>query len=874
MTSLVVSPKARPKFTCSFIAEILLPNVWRLKIGDDHVIVHWCKKDVLRYKVSAGAPPAPPQYSVAGEPVNILAMLLSFWDMQALAKRGTPLILGLHWLKLSRVKAILAHSQALGFKVSAPLTLEHACQEALSFAMERRADLYKLDIEKDFEDGDPAPSRASPYCDLFSLESLVVNNVAYGVVVLWGILGPLRYTALREANTRMHRLGAALLAQSGSDSTISFMIGAVVSQWVVSRIIPPCAIQIPSSESSAYHYMLFIVALHSSDAALRRNAFGRIVIHLLRSFPLLIRLVQPTESDEECLSAIDTLHRYHSTDGDGRVKLWDLTLLASLESKLVLHQELVTSSADTWDLQLPETRAPERVAEFLLQLTGDAGVLDSAPKSSGGEGESSAATPDHKLTSSILIEAKTKKWDVLYKVLVALNAQTPKPLMKMIRTLFNAHIPVITATLLGRLRGVGNISPLMQLVAELVPDVADYFDASICADPKGARPPHTLDYKFHLEWFLKHLFPKVTEGKDLLNALLSAQDVHILQLAYNARAIAEDLAAAHMKTCPDWLDTGVRTITGLVPTPPTFYDLAHFDKVLIPFGIHDPASSSGNWCHGMDAIITFYQRGERFSEAHFADHLKCVRKLLTLLVESLLFWAPFLSQAAILDRIGQDLPFELLPRTGKFWKAHDSFLEGMAAFQGLAHQYPSVLGIAQAKASGSAAVSDLGPVIGSGSKGTKTGPNQGQGIKTGLAPATGGAVKPETKVKCYFRDGKLFIGAAVYHQAKILKALGRNASNLCLENFMRTVGKRGERCKRVGQPGHTSSSDDLHSVSEALWEMRPSFEHKPFRVDRGAKAAKAGAEEGGGGVEEESDKKKKKRARAGKVAKKAKKAKK
>ena len=197
--------------------------------------------------------------------------------------------------------------------------------------------------------------------------------------------------------------------------------------------------------------------------------------------------------------------------------------------------------------------------------------------------------------------------------------------------------------------------------------MVDYFDASICADPKGARPPHTLDYEFHLEWYLKHLFPKVTEGKDLLNALLSAQDVHILQLAYNVRAVAEGLAAARMKTCPDWLETGPRTITGVVPTPPSFYDLTRFDKVLIAFGIHDPESSSGNWNHGVEAIITFYQRGERFSDAHFADHLKCVRILLTLLVESLLFWAPFLSQAAILDRIGQDLPSELLPRGGKFW---------------------------------------------------------------------------------------------------------------------------------------------------------------------------------------------------------------
>ena len=99
-----------------------------------------------------------------------------------------------------------------------------------------------------------------------------------------------------------------------------------------------------------------------------------------------------------------------------------------------------------------------------------------------------------------------------------------------------------------------------------------------------------------------------------------------------------------------------------------------------------------------------------------------------------------------------------------------------------------------------------------------------------------GGKSPKGKAAPTISNGRLNFGKfAAYDISKCMAKVktvtpSATRANFCLVNFLSTKGQ-------CNTPAHKKGASQ-HKFSDALKQLRPDFEHKPYRVDKNAKEAK------------------------------------
>ena len=384
--------------------------------------------------------------------------------------------------------------------------------------------------------------------------------------------------------------------------------------------------------------------------------------------------------------------------------------------------------------------------------------------------------------------------------IVRLRAANPTNEFPIIKRALETKNVIVYQILIGRINGLSAASAGILILEGVSSSVSKYVDHTTVmtkAGPAaGSRPVHTMTYN-------QELFTKIF----LSNDRKKFRGLDFLLISAEIKSAREQVPLQKLE-----VEGGMFRSAETIPL--LRYFSHYLDAFEFDFG------GAGSWEDAMTRLEEFRSNGLSLPGAGMDEHFGTCSSTFGILLDELFDALSHFTQAKEASDVLQALSRRVY-ETGGAFDQHVNYTKKVAAsLNEIIYFHPSI---------GAALMQTAGASSSSGAGG-------GNDAKADDPHPDGSPIKGEAKYK--WVSGHLLFGKGQggpkYAVNLIWKEIEKvdsslSKKNFCIVHFLSTTNA-------CTNPKHKTGG--YHKVSDALKKIRDDFEHKPFRVDSKAKAAK------------------------------------
>ena len=766
----------------------------------------------------AGAVAPAPEYVIRNWDCDLLAVSLSKWAPFVGQEEDDPR--HNHFLGSTHITAAARYDAvrvaiAAGFNPPANGVPVDVIRAALDWARANVASLRGL-TNADLELG-PAAAHPNHYRNRVPLtaffRSVKDENLLNGWIDALIVVGPVHSAATRAPNTRFSHSLEYIKETAGIPD--GPFVPVRIAEWISASVLHVSLTLFPQRINGIPSWFTARVGYRSSVEQERRDSFTALfpLIATVTTVAPVMRFLTPAPLEQD---QILNFGKMAAALFPAITIPWSLDVMEQVAGRVsdtsdgfmfICNEE--DAAAPVGDSQRRVTRLCELVARTEAQR---AATGRGAGATALGDG---AAEADRTTVSGLQQLVKLDMVRQIEARVVALSAAPVANPPQIFFEIFSGRFCALSSILVGRVTRTAPTAKICEVAESVAPSLAEYLSFMLFRDTNGVRPEHTF----------KWTFPDKVLNMFRCNQKDKFLELGLLPLAAAVRSVKE-----RVPCCPQ-MDSHSAPGECLRDPLTWFTEEAHLSMLLYLVPMWEALGCRENsvldqytWRFAVDALTVFWRKGSSFVGEMRADHLKNVRLVFRAIQEDLFRFFSTFTRVVFPD------PLERVPEFVLQGDRYTATLNDLAQPISTVFQMGAAFPALRAFLSGAPGASSptKRPNPG-GDEDEGRPPKAGKG-KSGIGSARGTCTVTKSEVR---------FGQAVYDKVAILSKLDRNEGNCCIASYLstKTGKKRFSACQHAKSKNHLDFETGAHKFTVPMDEMRPMFEHKPYRKDKGAKSA-------------------------------------